>query len=1252
MKITRRFTEAGKSPYASIAFRRATSEIKNPDGSIVFRLEGFDVPEDWSQVAADILAQKYFRKAGVPRRLKKFEETQVPSWLWRSVSDERALGELSEKERFGGETDARQVFDRLAGTWTYWGWKGGYFSTEEDAQAFYDEHRYMLAKQMAAPNSPQWFNTGLHWAYGIDGPSQGHYYVDHETGQLTVSASSYEHPQPHACFIQSVEDDLVNENGIMDLWVREARLFKYGSGTGSNFSNLRGANEKLSGGGRSSGLMSFLKIGDRAAGAIKSGGTTRRAAKMVVVDVDHPDIEEYIGWKVKEEQKVAALVTGSRICQRRLKAVMKACINCESENGQAGATASDGRCFDPAKNPALKRAIKEARRDEVPNNYILRVIQFAKQGYTDIEFPVYDTDWDSEAYLTVSGQNSNNSVRVTDEFLNAVEADGDWALTSRKSGKAVKTLKARDLWDQIGYAAWASADPGIQFHTTINDWHTCPKSGPIRASNPCSEYMFLDDTACNLASLNLLTFRREDRSFDTAKFEHACRLWTVVLEISVLMAQFPSRQIAELSYRYRTLGLGFANIGGLLMSSGIPYDSDEGRAICGAISALMTGTSYATSAEMAAELGPFPGYEPNRNEMLRVIRNHRRAAYGQTDGYEKLAIAPVPLDDANCSDQRLVGAARRAWDRAIELGQDAGFRNAQSTVIAPTGTIGLVMDCDTTGIEPDFALVKFKKLAGGGYWKIINQAVPVALRTLGYRESEIAEITAYAVGHGTLKQAPAINVSTLKAKGFTDEALAKVEASLGTAFDIKFVFNRWTLGEEFLTGALKISAETFNSPTFDLLAHLGFSKKDIEAANEHVCGAMTLEGAPFLKAEHLPVFDCASPCGRKGKRYLSVSSHIHMMAASQPFISGAISKTINMPNEATVEECKESYLLSWRLALKANALYRDGSKLSQPLNAQVLGDDIDEQEEIAEQLTADKPMAARAAVAAERIVERIVERVRQQEREKLPNRRKSYTQKATVGGHKVYLHTGEYEDGRLGEIFIDMHKEGAAFRSLMNNFAIAISLGLQYGVPLEEYVEAFTFTRFEPAGLVQGNATIKNATSILDYIFRELAVSYLGRNDLAHVDPREIVGETGLGSSDEETDDQLDLELPEVSKVVSKGFMRGNKIRIVGGRTHQGENALSTLANLREEFSDATEIYPRTEGATALKPDTEVMYQRTTVQESSKVTVKSRSAADRVAEARLRGYEGVACSECNNFTMVRNGTCLKCDTCGSTSGCS
>src|SRR6476620_9739134 len=753
MHIARYFTTAGQDSYATVPFRTATSEIRNPDGSVVFQAEGIEVPAEWSQVACDILAQKYFRKAGVPARLAPVAEQGLPPWLWRRTADEAALAALAESGRHGGETSARQVFDRMAGTWTYWGWKGGYFDTEEDASAFYDEIRLMLARQIGAPNSPQWFNTGLHWAYGIDGPGQGHFYVDHVTGELTSSTSAYEHPQPHACFIQSIEDDLVNENGIMDLWVREARLFKYGSGTGSNFSRLRSENEKLSGGGKSSGLMSFLKIGDRAAGAIKSGGTTRRAAKMVVVDVDHPDIEAYIDWKVKEEQKVAALVTGSKICQRRLKAIMKACVNCEAE-GEA--------CFDPAKNPALKRAIKEARRDLVPDNYARRIIQFARQGYKEIEFAAYDTDWDSEAYLTVSGQNSNNSVRVTDEFLTAVEEERDWALTARLGGRRVKTLRARDLWEKIGHAAWASADPGIQFHTTINDWHTCPKSGDIRASNPCSEYMFLDDTACNLASLNLMMFRGEDKRFDVAAYEHACRLWTIALEISVLMAQFPSRKIAELSYRYRTLGLGFANIGGCLMASGIPYDSAEGRAICGALAAIMTGTSYATSAEMAGALGAFPGYEDNAADMLRVIRNHRRAAYGHDSGYEKLATAPVPLDAAACADGKLIEAAKRAWDNAIALGQEHGYRNAQSTVIAPTGTIGLVMDCDTTGIEPDFALVKFKKLAGGGYFKIINQAVPEALRTLGYGEAEIAEIEAYAVGHGSLAQAPAINHATLK----------------------------------------------------------------------------------------------------------------------------------------------------------------------------------------------------------------------------------------------------------------------------------------------------------------------------------------------------------------------------------------------------------------------------------------------------------------------------------------------------------
>ncbi|MXN64534.1 vitamin B12-dependent ribonucleotide reductase [Stappia sp. GBMRC 2046] len=1231
MRIERRYTKAGQSPYADIEFRIATSEIRNPDGSIVFQLADIQVPAQFSQVAADILAQKYFRKAGVPKHLKPVEENTVPSWLWRQVPDEKKLAKLPEEERFGSEIDARQVFDRLAGTWTYWGWKGGYFDKEDDARAFFDELRYMLATQKVAPNSPQWFNTGLHWAYGIDGPSQGHHYVDFQTGKLVRSASAYEHPQPHACFIQSVEDDLVNDNGIMDLWVREARLFKYGSGTGSNFSRVRSEGEKLSGGGKSSGLMSFLKIGDRAAGAIKSGGTTRRAAKMVVVDIDHPDIEDYINWKVKEEQKVAALVTGSKICQKHLGAIMRACVNCEGPGDD---------CYDPAKNPALKREIRAAKKMLVPENYIYRVIQFARQGYTSIEFPTYNTDWDSEAYLTVSGQNSNNSVRVTDGFLKAVTEDSDWELTARRDGRTIKTVKARDLWEQIGYAAWASADPGIQYHSTINDWHTCPASGEIRASNPCSEYMFLDDTACNLASLNLLQFRKEDRSFDAQSFEHGVRLWTVVLEISVLMAQFPSKEIAQLSYEYRTLGLGYANIGGLLMTSGIPYDSEEGRAICGAITAIMTGVAYATSAEMAGELGAFPGYKKNAEHMLRVIRNHRRAAYGEAAGYEKVETAPVPLDHAACPDQTLIKRAKAAWDRALELGEKHGYRNAQSTVIAPTGTIGLVMDCDTTGIEPDFALVKFKKLAGGGYFKIINRAVPEALRALGYAENEIAEIEAYAVGHGSLKQAPAINPTSLKARGFTDEAIDKIEGSLKTAFDIKFVFNRWTLSDSFLINALQVPADKLDDPEFDLLSFLGFSKADIEAANTHVCGAMTLEGAPHLKEEHYPVFDCANPCGRIGKRYLSVDSHIRMMAAAQPFISGAISKTINMPNAATVEDCKDAYMLSWRLGLKANALYRDGSKLSQPLNAQLLADADEDEEDAAETIVA-QSQTGRAEVVAERIVERIVERAIR-EREKLPDRRKGYTQKARVGGHKVYLTTGEYADGRLGEIFIDMHKEGAAFRSLMNNFAIAISLGLQYGVPLEEYVDAFTFTRFEPAGMVQGNEAIKNATSILDYIFRELAISYLGRHDLAHVPP-EAIGNTVLSSGPNEGRSE-DSQHP----VVSHGLIRGQTERfrlISNGNEPAGEmggttTARTTGSGVRAQTVAVATAFQR-DAAPAGEPQTSVGQ-----------TEAAPSVAEQVAQARMKGYEGESCSECGNFTMVRNGTCLKCDTCGATSGCS
>lgn len=1213
MRINRRFTSPDQCAYHGIEFRNADSEISNPDGSIIFELKGFEVPSNWSQVASDILAQKYFRKAGIPHALTPVEEKNVPNWLWRKVEDCQKLKKTLKENRYGPEKSAKQIFDRLAGTWTYWGWKGGYFTEESDASAFYDEMRFMLAGQMCAPNSPQWFNTGLHWAYGIDGPAQGHYYVNHKSGKLTKSKTAYEHPQPHACFIQGVSDDLVNEGGIMDLWIREARLFKYGSGTGSNFSHIRGSGESLSGGGSSSGLMSFLKIGDRSAGAIKSGGTTRRAAKMVIVDVDHPDVLDFITWKVTEEQKVSALVTGSQITKKHLTEVMKACHNKEC--------AEEDR-LNPKRNEPLKIAILAARNSLVPENFLQRVIQFARQGFTAMEFNTYDTDWDSEAYRTVSGQNSNNTIRVNDAFMHATLEDADWNLINRKDNSVSKTLAARELWDEIAAAAWQCADPGLQYHTTINDWHTCPESGPIRASNPCSEYMFLDDTACNLASLNLMKFREADGSFKIEDFEHAVRLWTMVLEISVMMAQFPSKEIAQLSYDYRTLGLGFANIGSYLMASGTSYDSDEGRAICGAVSALMTGTAYATSAEMAAELGSFKGYEKNSEHMLRVIRNHRRAALGEKQGYEQLSTLPLPLDMVNCPLPKLTAAAGMAWDKALDLGTAHGFRNAQTSVIAPTGTIGLVMDCDTTGIEPDFALVKYKKLSGGGYFKIINRMVPEALKNIGYSPKQIDEIARYAVGHGSLKNAPHINPDTLKAKGFTRAQLDTLEKSVESAFDISFAFNKWSLGVEFCTQILGLEEASLDDAGFNLLEAIGFSKEHIEEANQYCTGTMTLEGAPHLKDHHLPIFDCANPCGKKGKRFLSMDSHIKMMAAAQPFISGAISKTINMPASASIEDCKNAYMKSWKLGLKANALYRDGSKLSQPLNASLL--DIDDLEEEAS-------LPEKTMVVAERIVEKIITRT-VHERDKLPNRRKGYTQKATVGGHKVYLRTGEYDDGKLGEIFIDMHKEGAAFRSLMNNFAIAMSIGLQYGVPLDEYVDAFTFTRFEPSGQVTGNDAIKMATSVLDYIFRELAVSYLGRNDLAHVVTDDLLPDS-IGSGDKKIISNAPMNkteeaLDKVIGLASTGYVRKSNLYVLNTLTDGTQTEARHITGEEKiTVNAATNSSP-----TTLSPH------------KSKTTL--------IKEAKIKGYVGDACAECGNFTMLRNGTCLKCDSCGSTSGCS
>jgi len=1171
VQIKRYYTEKNESPYQGIEFTKVNSVISDPSGKAVFKTEGIEVPKNWSQTAVDVLAQKYFRKAGVPLCVKKRDESGIPDFLQSREPDLEALKKVPESERFGPEKSAKQVFDRLAGAWTYWGWKGNYFTMEDDAWAFFDEMRYILATQRGAPNSPQWFNTGIHWAYGISRAGQGHYYYDETSREIKKSDSSYYRPQPHACFIQSVEDDLVNEGGIMDLWAREARLFKFGSGTGTNFSNLRAADEPLESGGKSSGLMSFLNIGDSAAGAIKSGGTTRRAAKMVICDIDHPDIEEFVNWKEKEEHKVASLVAGSKVISKHLNKLFGAVHSSDLPLAKAS---------DPQSNKELRKAMVEAKEAMVPEGFINRVLQFAKQGYTSIDFAEIDSGWQSEGYATVSGQNSNNSIRVTDGFMEAVRNDQEWELKYRTSGEVARKVNAADLWNQVGETAWACADPGVQFHDTINAWHTCPNSGPIRASNPCSEYMFLDDTACNLASLNLLKFYH-DGQFDTREFEHVTRLFTIVLEISVHMAQFPSKIIADLSYKFRTLGLGYANLGGLLMHMGIPYDSIRGRATCGAITALLTGLSYRTSAEMAKELGAFKGYDANSEAMLRVIRNHRRAAYGDTSGYEGLKIKPIPLVMEECPDKEIVEKAQEAWDSSLELGQEFGFRNAQVSVIAPTGTIGFVMDCDTNGIEPEFALVKIKTLAGGGYFQIVNRSVPRALEALGYADYQIQDIVDYTVGKATLEGAPHINRESLGEKGFRKEDLNKIEEDLPTFVDIRFVFTPERFGIGFCVKELGIKLEKINQAGFDLLSELGFAPEQIEEANEYICGAKTVEGAPHLENKDLPVFDCANQNGKKGTRSLSANSHIKMVAAAQSFISGAISKTINMPTMATVEDCKSAYDLSWNLGLKAVALYRDGSKLSQPLSTILV--DSDEIVQLA--MEEDVDQTTRVLNISEKLVGK---------RRKLSNRRKGYTQKATVGGHKVYLRTGEYENGALGEIFIDMHKEGASFGAMMNNFAIAVSLGLQYGVPLDVFVEAFVGTRFEPAGMVQGNGTIKNSSSILDYIFRELAVSYLEREDLANV--KIVMQET--------------LEDTLVVNEGSTGYLRS--------------------------MTETAEIAPG---------------------DSPRVSGEVISMTDFTSPSGSKGisspnYSGDVCGSCGNYSLVRSGTCMVCTVCGTTTGCS
>jgi len=1210
MKVQRFFTDRENGPYADIVWERRKSEIRNPNGKPIFSEDTVIVPTFWSQIASDIIAQKYFRKAGIPK--EKIYEWK--NWAKAGSSSEDPGTSLPED---GAEHDARQVFHRLAYTWLEWGRQNKYFDTQEDENAFYDETCYMLAHQYAAPNSPQWFNTGLYSVYGLDGPAQGHYYYDTEKEKVVLSDSAYKRPQPHACFILSIDDNLVNEGGIMDLLTREARLFKYGSGTGSNFSRIRGVNEILSGGGVSSGLLSFLKIGDRSASAIKSGGTTRRAAKMVTLDVDHPDVEKYISWKAGEEHKVASMVTGSLILKKHIDAVKRAL---------AGFRGPEEDKFSAEKNHDLAIALRAALGDKIPPSYLYQQLRRLEQGDEEVDVSQYSTAWDDEAYNTVSGQSSNNSLRLSDDFMRAVLNDEDWQLRSRTGGEVIKTVKARKLWSDIAKTSWQCADPGLQYHTTINDWHTCPAGGEIRASNPCSEYMFLDDTACNLASINLSAlYDKTNKAFNVDGYLHAIDIWTTILEISVVMAQFPSPRIAELSYQYRTLGLGYANLGTLLMIMGLAYDSDQGRSVAGALSALLSGEAYAQSARMAAEHGAFARYGENAENMLRVIRNHKRAVNNAPDGeYEGLHTIPRGIDPAHCPVY-LLNAARSAWDRALDLGKAHGYRNAQVTAIAPTGTIGFLMDCDTTGIEPDYALVKFKKLAGGGYFKIINQSVPPALENLGYLPQEIEEIIAYATGRKTLGGAPVISHETLKEKGFTQEVIDTAEDAVKTALNLEAVFNPYILGKQFVEETLNIPESTWSLQGFSLLKHLGFSSQDIEDAELFACGTMGLEGAPGLKKEHYAVFDTAAPSGKKGKRSISWTAHIGMMAAVQPFISGAISKTINMPNSANYDDVKGAYMLSWKNALKAVALYRDGSKLSQPLNTFAPGTDPLADTIIKVEKGLELPSAPdRKKTASLRGL-----------RKSLPNRRMGYTQKAKIGGHSIFIRTGEYEDGSLGEIFLDMHKEGAAFRSLLNSFAITVSLGLQYGVPLEEYVDAFTFSRFEPNGMVQGHDYVKMATSVIDYVFRDLAISYLKRSDLGQVKPEDLVA-TAMKSENEAADSK-----PKGEKQ-SLGFRPNASVSVplttVPAAPASGKSCKLTSGNSGNV----------TKGL-ALSP---VLAQTQTQVAVMEESYPQESEVIKIVQARIKGYEGDPCSSCGSFTLVRNGTCMKCDTCGSTTGCS
>jgi ribonucleoside-diphosphate reductase alpha chain len=925
--IERRFTTPGVHPFEEIDWELRDAVIGDPENP-AFEQRGVEFPSTWSQNATNIVTQKYFRgKLGTPER----------------------------------ESSVKQMISRVSGTIAGWGRDGGYFASDEDADAFEMELTHILLHQKAAFNSPVWFNVGFE-----------------------------EHPQCSACFILSVEDTM---ESILDWNTKEGMIFRGGSGSGINLSNIRSSKEHLSKGGLASGPVSFMRGADAWAGTIKSGGKTRRAAKMVVLDVDHPDVEDFIWCKAREEEKAAAL----------------------RDSG-------------------------------------------------------FDMRIDSDSFHSIQYQNANNSVRVTEEFMQAVDADEDWNLTARVGGETVKTLPARELLDQIADAAWRCADPGVQYDTTINAWHTCPESGRINASNPCSEYMHVDDSACNLASLNLMRFRNEDGTLDTEDFKHAVDVVFLAQEIVVGPSSYPTEEIGNNARAFRQIGLGYANLGAYLMADGVPYDSDEGRAIAAAITALMTGRGYRQSAEIAAAIGPYDEYTKNREPHNGVMRMHRDAAY--------------EIDNANCRDATLLAAARTTWDEAVELGDEHGYRNAQATVLAPTGTISFLMDCDTTGIEPDFSLVKFKELVGGGQMTIVNGTVPMALRTLGYSDAQIEQIEAY--------------------------------------------------------------------------------------VNENA----TIIGAPELLDEHLPVFDVAV-----GERAISHMGHIKMMSAVQPFISGAISKTVNLPESATVSDIADAYSQGWKLGLKALAIYRDGSK-----TAQALRTDAGEKKGTVADANAETAVPVRR---------------------KMPRERESITHKFTIAGHEGYITAGKYEDGSVGEIFLtDIGKEGSTLRGMMNAFATAISIGLQYGVPLETFVEKFSYMRFDPEGITK-NPEIPFAKSMPDYIMRWLASRFIE-------DP-EVHEELGILTKEVRARKEAQQALF-TEEAPGSGNGHGTNGHGNGTNGHGEPQASAETAESR----------PATDALTDTPP---------------------------VRPARMSGRDlGPACEQCGGM-MQRTGSCYTCSSCGNNTGC-